>query len=640
MTTSTSVSMTTSTFVSFVTLLLLLLQLPCVASEGDDFFESYRQLSLDEIVGEMQSLATRYPQFVTYDTSQNRYELPTTCPLSQEDQNTGCYNHFLIISDPITYSHKSGQIALQQRPDVFLSGALHGNERVGPVALMNVAKLLVESASCQAKLTVDGIDYCAALKKYLDKETVSWLARLVTTRRIVIVPNPNSSGYYLNQRFENYINPNGQSTNGFDPNRDFPYNAKDSSQCMKSITARTINELFLDNLFQMSMSYHGGIELIGFSWGAIGVPSNRVSPDDVAQRILTDKISLYAGELYSSGELNTSPNGRFYETGVIKDILYGVNGSFEDYAYTGSWENQLQVEQCTPSTYDGYPAEKTQYDDATLRTFNILVEISKTKDPPSSELGTNVDLFNAPFAYDNNANNGYAAKHIRTALMAIDMVEPYVEIIKFQKKTFNSEIRPLKKLRKIDADFKKRRWQKRRKLVKTRPKLNRKVKWSVGGSINVDETYLIYGNYNDFPDSFGSVNQLNQSDINAAIEIATSTATTDNQQLLYITEIQSGGTRWTDPTSSEVPQFSTFVDLTPFKKGDELAVYALAKVDQNWKNTPTNGKVWPENSKIQSHIVQQRTDANYVSSKDNIGRTVQGRLDWISAPLTISIKSF
>ena len=66
----------------------------------------------------------------------------------------------------------------------------------------------------------------------------------------------------------------------------------------------------------------------------------------------------------------------------------------------------------------------------------------------------------------------------------------------------------------------------------------------------------------------------------------------------------------------------------------------MAKVDQNWKNTPTNGTVWPENTKIQSHIVQQRTDANYVSSKDNIGRTVQGRLDWISAPLTISIKSF
>ena len=127
--------MTTSSFVSFITLflssssiLLLSLQLPYGSSEK----ESYVRLSLDEIVVEMQLLATRYSQFVTYDTSQNRYGLPSTCP-SSSSQNTGCYNHFLIISDPIIYSHKSGegQIALQHRPDVFLSGALHGDERVG-----------------------------------------------------------------------------------------------------------------------------------------------------------------------------------------------------------------------------------------------------------------------------------------------------------------------------------------------------------------------------------------------------------------------------------------------------------------------------------------------------------------------------
>ena len=128
--------MTTSSFVSFITLflssssilLLVLLQLPYGSSE----VESYVRLSLDEIVAEMQSLATRYSQFVAYDTSQNRYGLPSTCP-SSSSQNTGCYNHFLIISDPIIYSHKSGegQLALQHRPDVFLSGALHGDERVG-----------------------------------------------------------------------------------------------------------------------------------------------------------------------------------------------------------------------------------------------------------------------------------------------------------------------------------------------------------------------------------------------------------------------------------------------------------------------------------------------------------------------------
>ena len=501
--------------------------------------------------------------------------------------------------------------------------------------MVHVATLLVKAASCQAKLTIDGND-CDALKKSLGTEKVAWLARLVSTRRIVVLPTPNSSGYYLEQRNENYINPNGQSTKGIDPNRDFPYNQA-PSQCMKSITARTINELFLENLFQMSMTYHGGIENITFEWGASGVPgNNRVSPDDVAQRILADKMSIYAGELYSSGQLNTSRNGRFYETGDMNDILFPVNGGFEDYAYAGSWETQLQAEQCTPFTYDGYPAEKTQYDDATLRTFNILVEISRTKNPPSSQLGTNVDLFNAPFAFDNNSNNGYAAKHIRTALMAIDMVEPYVEINKFQRKILKPEIKPLKKLRTIDADFSNKRWQKRRKFVKTKPKLNKKVEWSVGGSIIVDETYLIYGKYSNFPsNSFGSVNQLNQSEINEAIEIATATSAGD--QLLYVTKIQSGDTRWTDPTLADVPKFSTLLDLTPFEKGDELAVYALAKVDQNWKNTPS-GKVWPVGKDVQSHIVKQRTDETYISNKDNIGRSVQGRLDWISAPLTILIR--
>ena len=86
-----------------------------------------------------------------------------------------------------------------------------------------------------------------------------------------------------------------------------------------------------------------------------------------------------------------------------------------------------------------------------------------------------------------------------------------------------------------------------------------------------------------------------------------------------------------------MPKFSTLLDLTPFEKGDELAVYALAKVDQNWKNTPS-GNVWPVGKDVQSHIVKQRTDETYTSNKDNIGRSVQGRLDWISVPLTILIR--
>jgi len=249
-------------------------------------------------------------------------------------------------------------------------------------------------------------------------------------------------------------------------------------------------------------------------------------------------------------------------------------------------------------------------------------------------------------AFDGHADNGYASKHIRTALMAVDIVAPYVEITKFKKKNFKPEIRPLKRLLKVDENLDTNQYPKKRKLGKSKPKPNKNVTWTVGGSITVDETFLLFGKYNNFPTSFGSVHQLHQSDIDAAIEMSAATvagADSDeaSQQLLFVTEAQSGATRWTDPSSSEeAPKFSTKLDLRPFAKGDKVAVFALAKVDQNWKEAPSykNRETWPKQTSPQSHIVQGRTDENYASSKPNIGRAVRGRLHWISIPLTIVIK--
>lgn len=389
----------------------------------------------------------------------------------------------------------------------------------------------------------------------------------------------------------------------------------------------------------MSMTYHGGIENITFEWGATNVPRKALSPDDVAQRAIADRMSRYAGAL--------KPNGSTYDTGDMNDLLYPVRGGFEDWAYAGSWETQLSTT-ASPDTYGGYPPSKTQYDDATLRTFNFLVEISDNKDPPSNKYGTDHNLLSPPFAFDGNSDNGYASKNIRTALMAVDIVAPYVEITMFKKTTFDPEIRPLKQLRKVDEKLGNNQYPKKRKLGKSKPKPNKMVKWTVGGSITVDETFLLFGKYSNFPSAFGSVHQLHQSDIDEAIEMsaaATVAGGTDsdeaNQQLLYVTEAQSGATRWTDPSSSEKePKFSTELDLTPFAKGDKVAVFALAKVDQNWKEAPSykNRETWPKQTSPQSHIVQGRTDENYASSKPNIGRAVRGRLHWISIPLTIVIK--
>ena len=109
-------------------------------------------------------------------------------------------------------------------PEVFLSGTVHGNERVGPTAVVEFASALLEMYSSSA-----------------------WARRLVDTRTIVIVPAANSLGYDANVREEN----------GIDPNRDFAWDQAASS-CMATVAARTINELFRRHAFQLGLTFHAG----------------------------------------------------------------------------------------------------------------------------------------------------------------------------------------------------------------------------------------------------------------------------------------------------------------------------------------------------------------------------------------------
>ena len=61
---------------------------------------------------------------------------------------------------------------------------------------------MADAKSCRITLEQKGIN---------DKHR-QWLARLVTTRRIVIVPTANALGYYQNIREEDGIDPNRYDT--------------------------------------------------------------------------------------------------------------------------------------------------------------------------------------------------------------------------------------------------------------------------------------------------------------------------------------------------------------------------------------------------------------------------------------------
>ena len=182
-----------------------------------------------------------YPDLVRVTTSQEAYGLPraggpTDCPF--DDKEEGCPNYILTIQDFI--NHPENSSSSSHLPEVFWSGCLHGNERVGPTSVMEAASLLLEAASCEALPRIKGANDGVSDRSYelekakkcrmelydkgIDDIHRKWLARLVTTRRIVIVPTANALGYYRNERTEDHI----------DPNRDFPYDLTDSTKC-KSI---------------------------------------------------------------------------------------------------------------------------------------------------------------------------------------------------------------------------------------------------------------------------------------------------------------------------------------------------------------------------------------------------------------------
>jgi Zinc carboxypeptidase len=181
------------------------------------------------------------------------------------------------------------------------SGELHGNERVGPTAVLEATQLLLDAAMCEALprtsiRTEDPKAWKNELQRArdcrdelysrgIDDPHRQWLARLVTTRRITVVPTANALGYYQNTREENRI----------DPNRDFPYDQMNPKACMQTIAARTLNEIFRQQLVQLSLTFHGGMEVIGYEWGAPSYSDYKKSPDDAAQLNIARAYSQYAG---------------------------------------------------------------------------------------------------------------------------------------------------------------------------------------------------------------------------------------------------------------------------------------------------------------------------------------------------------
>jgi hypothetical protein len=665
--------------------------------------EQYEILSSAALFARLQKLSQDYPTFCTLTTTQEWFGLPRAgnsadCTFdrqyhdSSEDDTPGCNNYVLVLQDKEAYPEdpdvqllsehgekflnleggywkqpadgdESGEQTAKSGwkyvPDVFLSGSVHGNERVGPTSLLEMSELLLEAAYCESlprmkykpkqssgkSVTLDNEhDQSASVweqelmtakncRQSLDEKGISsplrqWLARLVSTRRTVIIPTANALGYARNQREED----------GIDPNRDFPFDVQQKTDCMQTVAGRSINELFRSHLFPIGLTFHGGMEVIGFEWGA---PTylNKDAPDAVAQETIAGAYSRYA---------NGFPNHVAYDYGTMNEKVYYVRGGMEDWAFAGSWDPDRVIE-CQPLTFGGYPAEKTRYNNSTLRAFNMLIETSNKKEPTRDSLGKRTQ----PLVSSSGEENGHIARNIRLALLAMDVVEPYVSIRGVEGLELEDDVVPAVNPRRYDGssylENSKMLWLpesgRRRRLndlglLDKRRSLSSSttITWTVGGSFDIDATELVYGSWDALPSNLADATTGFYPSLEALSFMQSNEFTT-----APAAETQ-GRSRWHSkgayPISNDDdinPTFEATIDLSKYPPGSKIAVFAKAKVDKAWLNPAAN--VGPSILGPVSHIVNARANPSYFAT--NAGKIIRGRQDswWYSAPVTLVVGS-
>jgi hypothetical protein len=281
-------------------ILVLVSLLALVATPFAVDARSYGYYTYSGIVTAIQDLASKYPDIISLTDAQSRYGLasPGSCG------STACKQYIVQLG--------LRSVQDSETPELFFSGALHGNERVGPNA---VTEFLIWAAE-----TYKGV-----------RPKNAWVTRMIETRSVYVMPTTNAQGYNSNRREEN----------GIDPNRDFAYNMASNApnKCMETITARAANELWREHMFQLSVTFHSGTHAITTEWGSYNHFTNQkstYSPDDLAQNAIASAMSAWAGRERSEG---------LYPHGRSSDLVYPVYGGMEDWGYAGelvcTWQTIL-----------------------------------------------------------------------------------------------------------------------------------------------------------------------------------------------------------------------------------------------------------------------------------------------------------
>jgi hypothetical protein len=142
--------------------------------------QEYELWEPSEIRERLLRWADHYTDFVSLTTAQEAYGLPTAgtaqdCPF--DEGAVGCLNYILTIQD--FEAHPEGSESSNRLPEVLWSGEVHGNEQVGPTAVLEAAQLLMDAATCEAHPRM-------AIQTSSIHDAAAWdneLARAVTCRQ-------------------------------------------------------------------------------------------------------------------------------------------------------------------------------------------------------------------------------------------------------------------------------------------------------------------------------------------------------------------------------------------------------------------------------------------------------------------------
>ncbi|KAL7441626.1 hypothetical protein ACHAXM_007929 [Skeletonema potamos] len=544
--------------------------------------------------------------------------------------------------------------------------------------------------TCRNELQSQGID--DKLRKWLARLVAT---RKIIAVPIVDVPGfyhrlrmeessgQSSSATTTNDNADNAANKMTSLSSSSWSQCDFPYPAhwkptssssESNNNCMSTFPSQLINEVFRSHAIQLGLAFHGHVDDFLLPSGWIGVPSWKseaslpsdttpstiATVDEDAMIEISWSYSMFGRSTNNNNEAlsysvqSIPPKSKIVMNEQTENFCQGA--TMEHWAFSAGmtmidepddsgFGGPIWLEQCDGSEY---ALERTnRYDSLSLRSFVASVVASSSSEYPRCLPGFELLGDETLCLSENNDSNFFfdssrLGSNLRMSILATELVEPWASIRSVAGVEFRDE-----------------------DIIPSSPRLPEKcpqaramtlpesllmkdlnITWTVGGAFTVTETAIMHGKWDVLDKKiFDCVTQPTKQELDAFFtilrdfEVMEGETAQEMEDDVSFTPVQSGVTRWhpSQLTTSAVratpaeTTFSASLDLSDYKVGDVVSIFALARTDQ---------REHKGGNQPQSSIVNARSNPDWSHTYTTIDGSlsaVHGRLDWFSVPVTITI---